>query len=387
MEELRCGLVSFSPFPVGNVAAMRYSSYMISLAKAGVFSKVYIYTPSRTAKPNLYVSGIHRGVLYEYTSGKIYLQKRNIFLQLYYLVIGLLTSWISIGRDNINCLILYGENPWIINLYYKILCSIKRIRFYGDRSELPSQDIRHSRVKTKIYSLKIRWFDGMILMTDSLVSYYAGLMNNSKSFILLPMTIDPSRFDYIERNIVSKRYIAVVFGTHNRDGLKDSLLAYNLYRDKGGTYSLYLVGDYNKMPNKSELDLIIFSSRYSNDIKICGTIQNDLLPQLLVDASTLLTTPKEYISGGFPTKIGEYMLSGTPIVCTKAGDLPKYLEHNVDVLFAEPQDIEGVSDNLLYVENHTAEVRTIAENARKKVLKVFNADTYLNDLITFLKIK
>jgi len=385
MKDLRCGLVSSNPFPIGNVSTLRYSSYMMALAKVGCFSKIYIYTPSRTAKPNKVISGTHKGVHFDYTAGKISLKKRNFISMYYYLIKGLIKSWKKICDDNINCLILYGENRWIVNLFYKSLCVLKHIKFYGDRSEYPSSAIMKSPIRKKLYSMKISWFDGMILMTDALNSFYSNLLIEKKSTFLLPMTIDPSRFNNVLKQIVNQQYIAVVFGTHNRDGIDDSIIAYNKYREKGGNFNLHLIGDYNNMPNKPVLDNIIKNSKFYKDIIICGSVQNNLVPQILANASCLLTTPLEYSSGGFPTKVGEYMLSMTPIVATSAGDLLKFIQPDKEALFAPPHDIDKIADLLLFIENHPNEAHIMATNAREKVLRVFNADTYIGDLIKFLQ--
>lgn len=381
--EIRCALVTINPFPIGNVATMRYSSYMKALAGKVSFAKVYVFAPSRTARPNKSVSGVLDGVHYEYTSGKICLENRNLFSMVYYLVIGLIRCWRHIKADGINVLILYGENHWLLNAFFKLLCMAGNIKFYGDRSEYPYPHLLKSRIKEWIYRKKIGWFDGMILMTSELESFYARWLRKGAGTLLLPMTIDCKRFDNVERN-VEEKYIAVVFGTHNRDGLLESLKAYKIYREEGGTYDLHLVGDYQGMPNKDELDKLTLDESVAGSIRICGLMQNDKVPQKLADASCLMTTPNFYVSGGFPTKIGEYMLSGVPVVATNAGDLLKYIEPEKEMLFSEPGDLHDIARNLLRIENDPESGSEMAARARKKVLAVFNADSYAQDLCRFL---
>lgn len=382
-KQIRCALVTVNPFPIGNVATMRYSSYMKALAGNISLAKVYVFAPSRTARPNKAVAGVLDGVHYEYTSGKIFLKRRNIFTMSYYLLAGLAGCWRSIRNDRINTLILYGENPWVFNAFFKLLCRFRNIRFYGDRSEYPAPVIRKPGIRQWIYKKKIGWFDGMILMTSELESFYSKWLKKEGRTFHLPMTIDCSRFDGVER-IEEGKYIAVVFGTHNRDGLLESLKAYKVYRQNGGTYNLHLIGNYQGMPNKDELDLLTQDESVADSICICGLMQNDKVPQKLADASCLMTTPNFYVSGGFPTKVGEYMLSGVPIVATSAGDLLKYIEPEKEMLFSEPGDIYGIATNLLRVENEPELGEYIARQARKKVMTVFNADAYVEELCKFL---
>ena len=382
-SEVRCAMVTINPFPIGNVATIRYSSYMRAIAQVGCFAKVYIFAPSRTAKHNTELYGIHNGIHYVYTSGKITLNCRNAFTMLFYLIVGLVNCCRLIRKDRINTLILYGENPWPINLFFKIVCSLNRIKYYGDRSEYPLHKYICSRYRRWIYRMKIRWFDGMILMTEELVNYYSNLLKNRQQAFLLPMTIDCHRFDNVVKPKIDYNYIAVVFGVHNRDGLLESIKSYNRYRELGGNYHLLLVGNYDGMPNKVVLDEEIISSEYKECIHICGLLPNDQLPGILAGASCLMTTPNSYPSGGFPTKLGEYMLSGVPIVATVAGSLLKYVEADTEVKFSNPMDIESIATNLLYVENNKQESHEMAIRAMVKAKKVFNAETYIQGLLDF----
>jgi glycosyltransferase involved in cell wall biosynthesis len=138
------------------------------------------------------------------------------------------------------------------------------------------------------------------------------------------------------------------------------------------------------MPNKDELDKLTLDESVAGSIRICGLMQNDKVPQKLADASCQMTTPNFYVSGGFPTKIGEYMLSGVPVVATNAGDLLKYIEPEKEMLFSEPGDLHDIARNLLRIENDPESGTEMAARARKKVLAVFNADSYAQDLCRFL---
>ena len=380
---IRCALVTLNPFPIGNVATIRYSSYMAAIANAGCYSKVYVYAPSRTARFNTELSGVHNGIHYEYTSGKITLRNRNVISILYYLIVGIIRCCRSIVKDDINVLIL-GNTAWPINLLFKILCRKRGVKFYGERSEYPFTHYQNNKIKQWVYIKKIRWFDGMILMTEELVNYYSSLLKWEKPTFLLPMTIDCHRFDNVKKVKSEYEYIAVVFGVHNRDGLLESIQAYNKYRKLGGTYHLLLIGNYDGMPNRELLDIEVCNGGYNMDIHIKGLIPNDKLPQMLLGASCLMTTPKAYISGGFPTKLGEYMLSGVPIVATAAGDVLKYVEADKEIKISNPMDIDSVANNLLYIEQNKKESNDMACRAAKKAKKAFNAETYVQDLLAFL---
>lgn len=379
----RIAVITQAPFPIGNVSTMRIISYLKSLSSIGIFTYVLIYCPTRMAAHIHESSGCFGNIHYQYATD-ITWKRYNIIFKIWYTLKGLFKSIEYLNTNKISTVILYGDNLFIVNLFYWLYARIFRKRFIGDRSELPSVQTRNSKFRLTIYGLKQRMFDGMIVMTKQLVSFYSQYSTKNDFIFFLPMTVDPCRFDNLKEQNQNDPYIAVVFGTHNRDGLLESLKSFDLYCQKGGTYSLKLIGDYNNMPNKLELDQFINSSVYRSRINIIGKQSNDKVPYLLFNASILMTTPNYYVSGGFPTKLGEYMLSGVPIVATEVGELLDYVIPNKDMIICKPRDFDSISSALFCLERDHQFADELASNAKKKAKAVFCADSYVKDLAIFL---
>lgn len=383
LEQMRCAVITMAPFPKGNVSTLRYTSYLLSLVKKNVYAMVLVYCPTLMAKHIHSLCGSYKGIKYQYATKATWDKFSPMFVKAFYLFIGLFKSIRYLKTNKINVLILYGENPFIVNAFYYIVCKIENIKYLGDRSEYPSLSVRRSKIKSWIYKKKIGLFDGMIVMTHELDEYYSLCSKRNNFCFLLPMTIDIGRFDNLgERH--RGGYIAAVFGTHNRDGLYETLLAFHHYIELQGIYDLWLIGNYASMPNKSDLDELIVKFHLKSRVRILGEVSIDKVPEILYNASCLITTPNFYISGGFPTKLGEYMLSGTPIVATSAGEIESYINDGQEILLASPGDTEKIAENLIFVEQNPNVAAVMALNAQKKVRKVFCADTYVDDLINFV---
>lgn len=382
---IRCALVTMAPFPVGNVSTLRFSSYMRTLVKAGIFSYVLVYCPTTMAKHIQSRCGVSDGINFQYATRITW--KRGFRIEkIIYLMIGLLKSVYFLKKNRINVMILYGDNHFAVTFFFFFACKLLKIRLIGDRSELPTVAERDSKIKSFVYEKKQSFFDGMIVMTRRLKEYYSRFFDDAKRLFFLPMTIDSERFRDVVKDTISSPYIAVVFGTHNRDGLEESIKSFAFYKNQlKGFFNLVLVGDYEKMPNKKTLDELISQNHLNDVVEIKGKIPNEMVPQILKNASCLLTTPNFYVSGGFPTKLGEYMLSGVPIVATEAGELLDYIVPNEELLMSPAGNIEMIAKNILFVEKNPAKCKRIAENAIKKASTVFNADTYKASLIEFLK--
>ncbi|MCC6721223.1 MAG: glycosyltransferase, partial [Bacteroidia bacterium] len=50
---------------------------------------------------------------------------------------------------------------------------------------------------------------------------------------------------------------------------------------------------------------------------------------------------------GFPTKLGEYLATGIPTICTKVGDIEKYLEHDVNSYLILPDNPKQLSEAII----------------------------------------
>jgi glycosyltransferase involved in cell wall biosynthesis len=388
---LRCALIFLGPFPIGNVSSIRIMSYCKALAKEGVFVKVLLLAPTTEAAINEFKSGNVDGVEYQYMTNITWKNKNTpSYVKFFYYILGFFLSLKYLRQDKINCLLSY-HNELFSNIFFRIFTKIIGIPFIIDKTEYPNGYFKMPAFRKKIENFKLKMFDGFIVITNELERFYLQITKYEKSkYFLLPMTIDSERYIGVEKDKDSKRYIAVVFGTHNRDGLFESVLAYHKYhRLKGNLpFNLVLIGDFlglcESFPECKEILNYIKTNNLEDYIYLKGLVSITDVPNLLLNANCLLTTPLEYVSGGFPTKLGEYLLSGVPVVSTSAGEIEKYLTHNENVFLSAVGDLDSIAENILFIDQNENQAAIIGESGKNLAIKVFNADTYSKKLIEFL---
>lgn len=389
-NSVNCILIFLGPFPKGNVSTLRVMSYCKSLVKKGVNVKILIIAPTSEASVNIDRIGFYEGVEFEYLS-KITWKNPNPFIttKFCYYVYGVLLSLKIIYNYKATVLLTY-HSELLSNLIYRIFCYIYRIPFIIDKTEYPVGYMKGSFLKKKLEILKLKFFDGYISITDELRLFYLDTVNvRPESFFLLPMTIDVGRFENAILNTPNNKYIAVVFGTHNRDNLFITVKSYYEYfKLSKKPFKLILIGDFETLmkshaKSKEILDFII-ENKLTNNIDFKGLIPQDEVPSILANASCLLSTPSDFVSGGFPTKLGEYLLSGVPVVTTSIGEIPKYIKHYDQALLSPINDVKHIANNILYLEQNVAQGKKMALNALHAAKIVFNADTYCGDLIKFI---
>lgn len=378
---MRFGLISTATFPIGDVTTIRYSTYCNALADAGHFVKVYVLTPNTLGIEHYGKIG---NVYYSYLQR----QRNNRRCVRYAMgVVAMLRSLYAIKKDKLDVALIYLTRR-IDFVFYKVFVSVLGVKLVTDQTEYFVKNYlkRSDKEKYKIDKV-FNGYDGIITISKELYDYHTSIANGRKVF-LLPMTIDQHRFDYVEESI-DKDYITVVFGIHNRDGLDISIKSYCKYRKRcfdGNItpWKLRLIGNIDKLPVRDEIMDIINNSSVNNDIIVLGKQPIGKIPTFLHNSSCLLTTASTYISGGFPTKLGEYLLSGVPVVVTKAGEIPNYLEDGKNAFLCEVDDLEQIADKLYYVHTHIDEADSVGLAGRQLALSKFNISTYIDSLVNFL---
>ena len=86
---------------------------------------------------------------------------------------------------------------------------------------------------------------------------------------------------------------------------------------------------------------------------------------------------------GFPTKLGEYLLTENPVVVTKVGDIPLFLQDGQSALLAEERNPEEFASKMIWVLQHPSEAAEIGKKGAKIALSEFN---YLNETKKILNV-
>ena len=105
-----------------------------------------------------------------------------------------------------------------------------------------------------------------------------------------------------------------------------------------------------------------------------GKVPYERIPQLLVDAEMLALARPDNLQAryGFPTKLGEYLATGNPVVVTAVGDIPRFIEDGKNGFLAAPDDIIGFAEKMLWVAEHPQEATTAGNNGRLLCQKEFS---------------
>jgi glycosyltransferase involved in cell wall biosynthesis len=200
------------------------------------------------------------------------------------------------------------------------------------------------------------------------------------------MTVEPQRFN-IKKSENCDNYIAYC-GTMwgNKDGVQILIEAFSRISSDFPNIKLYLIGDTSNEGEFKKLKEKISLLKIEDKVVFTGIISSDNIPHLLVNAKMLVLARPDNIQakGGFPTKLGEYLATGNPVVVTKVGEIPNYLIDGVNAFLAQPNSVDSFATKMKFVLNNIDLANNVGLKGKELTNTIFNYKVQSKKLIDFI---
>ena len=251
------------------------------------------------------------------------------------------------------------------------------VKVYAECTEYPkfSSKGRFSLDVKKMNEVA-RCLDGLFVISSSLKVYYREQGVPEERIHIVNMIVDSSRFNGLNKSQnVAHKYIAYCgSATNNKDGVDKLIHSFSIVHKYFPNLWLYIIGA--TIANESnENHKLACSLGVSDKVNFTGLVSADVVPQLLKDAEVCVLNRPDSIQSqyGFPTKLGEYLLSENPVVVTNVGDIPLFLEDGVSALISSPESNEEFAEKILWALNNKEKAAIIGKNGADVAMTHFNA--------------
>jgi len=228
--------------------------------------------------------------------------------------------------------------------------------------------------------------DGVFVLTSGLKHFYLSEGVDEFKIHIINMAVDETRFDGIKKTHNVETYIGYCGSVSvHKDGVDDLIKAFALVHEQLPDVKLMIMGNFASRSDEKEIKNIIDQYNIRDFVTLTGLVQSNEIPQKLKDAAVLVLTRRKNLQteNGFPTKLAEYLLTGNPVVVTKTGDIPLFLEDGISAYLSEPGDIVQISQKMIkaltdgimakVVGNNGAEVARHSFNYKTESKKILNA--------------
>ena len=346
---------------------------MLAAAKAYIHNGIevfFIYSSKNEEHPEFLYPNIHFSRIRE--DGRI---DFRCYRRFYKLIKSLYTE---------DSVILFYDVP-----YYSFLFKASKYNVFSEITEVPlfgKQASIAKRFLAWICLTAVRGFSGLFVISKSLEEYYRQRgVNNIK---IINMFVDKSRFAGL-RKTSDEKYIGYC-GTISihKDGVDDLIKAFSYFIKEHPDYKLYLFGRFESEVVKVTLNQLVENLGVSSKVVFTGPVDAKEMPQRLVNARILaLARPaNEQAQFGFPTKLGEYLATGNPVVITGVGDIPLFLKDETNAFIVAPGDYKLFAEKLCWVADHPEESARIGNAGKELVDKAFSSELQTEKAIAFIKI-
>lgn len=180
-----------------------------------------------------------------------------------------------------------------------------------------------------------------------------------------------------EEKIIKQNKVIYAGGLYEEYGIKNLVEAFKLI--KNDNYELHIYGHGN-------LESYIKNIK-NNNIKYFGMIDNEIIKKKEKEATLLVNprfTDKEYTKYSFPSKILEYMCSGTPVLTTDLQGMPD--EYKNYVYLMEDETIYGMKkelDKILNIKQNELIRKGI--KAKEFIIKNKNCDIQSERILNLIR--
>ena len=281
--------------------------------------------------------------------------------------------------------VVYAYNiPHYLNNIYK-----KGVRYYGERTESPEVTTTPSRLMPFSLDKHLKLckkLDGIFVISTALRDFYISHGIDKEKIQIINMTVDESRFKGLSKSHSSRKYIAYCGNVSNaKDGLDKLILSFSQISKHFPEIYLYIIGQGSITVTNSNIRLIN-ALGITDKVIFTGKVDADKMPQILMDAEMCVLSRPDSLQSkcGFPTKLGEYLLTGNPVVVTNVGDIPLFLEDKVSALISSSDDNDEFALKMRWVLDNPEDARNIGKRGYEVALKYFNAKVEVEKMLSHM---
>lgn len=361
-------------FEPNSASTNRCLSFIKDFAKSGVLVEVVLF-----GQPNCSVilpadANIHYTIYNSHPHSKV-LRTLLHFWSVMLFVLRLKKD------DNV---LLYGSRDimhWVVKK--------KQVNVYQEVTEHP--DVTGYKnpltsISTNTYLSDCKKLKHLFVISSSLQNYYIQNCINPENIKIVNMTVDPERFDTVKKKEGVEPYIAYCGSLYNqKDGIDILIKAFSILVEKYPHIKLYIIG---KTPTSHEADenenmALIKKLHLEDKVVMTGEIAATEMPQMLknAEALTLARPNNQQTQNGFPTKLGEYLLTKNPVVVTKVSDIPMFLKDGVSAYLAEPDDVQDFADKLLALFDDYEHAKRVGKEGYAVAMISFNSNVEAKKII------
>lgn len=373
-------------FPYGMAAAKRRLCYAKGLMKEGHEIDVVICQKciEKGNDDGFPAKGMYKSIPYIYVCGKYKHSKRNKIMRgLDYLIIDYIRSFFyalkHIRREEIVYVYFY---PIFLQILILLAAKIKGAKIVKETCEHPSalgnvNSKWHKFCKRFEYKFVMSQYDGFIAISRDLNKFVERYKSKKAKSIIIPILVEDPYNDHDISNLRNEYNIPYIIHTgtmlEQKDSISKILCAYSRLKKEINTDCRLVFTGPHANSNCKYISLIK-ELKIENDVDLLGMVSDERIAGLQHFATMTVIYKSDNLQtrNCFPTKLGEMLINGIPVITTTIGDANMYLKDNESAFIIEPDDEDALIQKMKYILNHPIEAKKVGMAGQKVAKKSFD---------------
>lgn len=227
--------------------------------------------------------------------------------------------------------------------------------------------------------------NGITVISKALYLYFSSIGVPKNKICISNMFVDNDRFQ-ISKKSIGIDYIAYCGNISiYKDGVDDLIKAYSVFHQKYPLIKLYLIGGFDSESTKNVLIDLCKKYGIIGDVIFTGKISPNEIPQMLVNAKLLVLARPNNLQAqyGFPTKLGEYLATGVPVLVTDVGEISNFIHDKENGYIAIPDNPENLAEKMIYIFENYNEAIGVGNKGKLLSQREFSSIEQVRNVLAF----
>lgn len=373
-------------FPYGMAAAKRRLCYAKGLITEGHEVDVVICQKcfELTTDDGFPEEGIYKGINYKYVCGKFkHAPKKKLLRGLDYFFLDYIHSFFfALKNIHSNEIVYVYFYPIFLQILILLAAKIKNAKVVKETCEHPSalgkiHSKWHKLCKWFEYNYVMPHYDGFIAISRDLNKFVEKYKSKKAKSIIVPILVEDPFCGKDMSNLKNEYNVPYIIHTgtmlEQKDSISKILHAFARLKKETNT-KCRLVFTGPQATEKCSYLPMIKELGIEDDVDLLGLVSTERVASLQYFATMTIIYKSDNLQtrNCFPTKLGEMLISGIPVITTTIGDANLYLEDKKNAFIFVPGEDGVLVEYLKLILNNHCYAEQIGKNGKEIAQKYFN---------------
>lgn len=374
--------------PEGNAATNRVYTYAKGFIECGVDVHIVSFSNTYATTNEGNIDGANYYIPFaQKERSKYFLVRRWKKLMKYRNAYSIIKS---INKKDKIIAINSWSNELLTHFFGYILTRLFNARFIIETNEHPLRHYQTSTLRKKIGELNFYFetllCDGVFCISNFLMDLYKNSGYDENKLILVPSTVDPSRFNRKTERSFDQHYIGY-FGslTFDRDNVDILIKAFASISHKYSEIKLVL-GGFCSQNERANLIGLIAELNITGKVTLLNYLSREEIITYVSNADILVMVRSNDVRSmaSYPSKLTEFLASSVPVISVNVGEISLYLSDGVNAFLVEPGNPEALADKLDYVMSNYKLAQKVGKKGKELTDTIFNYNYQAKRMISFI---